>query len=735
MTAAPSDSTPEPPVETQKQLVIQSKRHRLLPGLPTRPPQSLLKQIQAVALGIVFVAIAIIITIYDFNPAAHLSLKVGDIAPQDIRAPYAISYDSDILTEQAIKRAVQAVPEVFNPPSARVAREQVDKVRDIIHFIDIVRSDQYATPADKMAMLKAISSLNLSDAQIQTILSLTPQQWKRDSSEIINVLNTAMASEIREGTVATTRQRIPLLISTYLPEREALVIGDIAGQLIRANTFRDEKQTELLRQKARNAVKPVKVSYKPGEIIIRQGERISAADLEALQKYGLLQDHFTTTRVISIITLILLIAVILGLHLHKYVPQYRQDSTQQWALFLLMTFYVIVIKWIVPHHSVLPFLLPLGALAIAIRQTVSPSTGILSAVLLALFAGYLSGGSLELTSYLILGSAAAVYVFDRGDRFSAFIWAGAAAFAAEMATILAFFFLPGHWHDLTGLLQLSIAAIVNGGLVASVTLLTFYVLGLLLHVTTTVQLLELARPTHPLQKALLMKAPGTYHHSLLVANMTERAADAVGTDGFLLRVGSYYHDIGKTVHPQYFVENQVSDISPHEQLDPYSSARIIISHVVPDGVELARKYHLPPRIQDFIREHHGTTQVGYFYQKAREQAEDPDQVDISDFTYPGPRPRSKETAILMLADGVEAMVRSRRPHSVQEIETSVWEMIHMRMDEGQLDNADLTLKEIAMIANVFVQVLQGVHHPRVTYPDETPAPRHEQITTAEEQTT
>jgi len=682
------------------------------------------------ALGIAFVLIAITITLYDFNPETHLSLKVGDIAPQDIRAPYAISYDSDILTQQEIKRAVQAVPEVFNPPSARVAREQTDKAQDIIHFISIVRADQYASHDEKVAMLKSISSLNLSDARIQAILSLTPQQWKRDSSEIVNVLNTAMASEIREGEVAQARQRIPLLISTYLPEQEAVIIGDIAGQLLRANTFRDEKQTELQRLKARNAVKPVKVSYKPGEIIIRQGERISAADLEALQKYGLLQDHFTTTRAISVVLFVLLIAIILGIHLYKYVPQYWQDTTQQWALFLLMTFYVIVIKWLVPHHSILPFLLPLGALAIAIRQTISPATGVVSAVLLGLFAGYLSGGSLELTSYLILGSAVALYVFGRGDRFSAFIWAGMANFATDMTILLVFFFLPGHWHDLTGLLQLSIAAIINGGLVASVTLLTFYVLGLLLRVTTTVQLLELARPTHPLQKALLMKAPGTYHHSLLVANMAERAADAIGVDGFLLRVGSYYHDIGKTVHPQYFVENQVSDISPHEQLDPYSSARIIISHV-PDGVELARKYHLPPRIQDFIREHHGTTQVSYFYQKAREQAEDPDQVDIGDFTYPGPRPRSKETAILMLADGAEAMVRSRRPHSVEEIESSVWEMVHMRMDENQLDFADLTLKEIAIIANVFVQVLQGVHHPRIVYPDETPEAARPQMVTPE----
>ncbi len=217
-----------------------------------------------------------------------------------------------------------------------------------------------------------------------------------------------------------------------------------------------------------------------------------------------------------------------------------------------------------------------------------------------------------------------------------------------------------------------------------------YLLGALFGITTTLQLLEISRPTHPLLRQLLLKAPGTYHHTLIVSNMAERAAEAIGADALLTRVGAYYHDVGKTIRPYFFVENRTEGADPHARLDPYTSAQIIVTHVK-DGIDLARKYRLPKRIIDFIPEHQGTLLVSYFYHQAVQQAGGADKVDKTQFQYPGPRPRSRETALTMLADGAEATVRSRRPASIEELDHIVGESIQSRVLSGQLDECPLTL--------------------------------------------
>jgi hypothetical protein len=229
--------------------------------------------------------------------------------------------------------------------------------------------------------------------------------------------------------------------------------------------------------------------------------------------------------------------------------------------------------------------------------------------------------------------------------------------------------------------------------------------------------MELSRPTHPLFRQLLLKAPGTYHHTLLVANMGEEAAERIGADGLLTRVGTYYHDIGKTMRPYFFAENRVGSVNPHERLDPRTNAQIVISHVT-DGLELAERYNLPTAIRAFIPEHHGTGIVLAFYRMAVKAAEESGQtVDEEDFRYPGPKPRSKETAITMLADNCEARIRSAEPGSIEEMDRLIAETIKARLDQGQLDESDLTLRDLSEIRAAFLSVLKGVFHPRVKYPE------------------
>jgi putative nucleotidyltransferase with HDIG domain len=345
-----------------------------------------------------------------------------------------------------------------------------------------------------------------------------------------------------------------------------------------------------------------------------------------------------------------------------------------------------------------------------------PALGMAVSVIVTLFGGYIAGGSLEIIVYLLVGSLMGALSLGQAERLKTFLRAGLSVALANAAIIFLFGLLSPEG-DLVTVSINAIAGAVSGGLSTSLALATFFALSAVLDVVTPFQLMELSRPTHPLFRQLLLKAPGTYHHSLLVANLAEEAAGRIGADGLLARVGTYYHDIGKTVRPYFFTENRVGNINPHERLDPYTSARIIISHVT-DGMELADRYRLPSAIRAFIPEHHGTGITLAFYRMAVQAAgEDGNEVREKDFRYPGPKPQSRETAILMLADSCEARVRSAEPRSVQEIEEIVADTIKARLDSGQLDECDLTLRDLKEVQSAFVSVLKGVFHPRVKYPE------------------
>ncbi len=287
------------------------------------------------------------------------------------------------------------------------------------------------------------------------------------------------------------------------------------------------------------------------------------------------------------------------------------------------------------------------------------------------------------------------------------------------------FRLPGGETDPIGLLTLVTVGLGNGALAASLTLAVFFVVGSLFDVVTALQLLELAQPSHPLQHRLLTRAPGTYHHTLIVSNLAEQAAEYIGANALLTRVGAFYHDIGKTMRPHFFTENQIESVNPHDRLDPYTSAEIIRSHVL-DGLDLAKRHRLPSQVRAFISEHHGDGLISFFYHQAVEAAGgDASKVDKRLFRYVGPKPQSRETALLMLADTSEAIVKSKRPGSVTELEALVDKAIKIRMDQGQLNECNLTLRDLQLVRQSFVDTLKGLYHTRIEYPEpkaSAPAP-------------
>jgi putative nucleotidyltransferase with HDIG domain len=542
-------------------------------------------------------------------------------------------------------------------------------------------------------------------------------KWDGIASEIQVVLERAMQEEIRESNLADERRKVTARVRLDLSDEDAAVVARVVQDLLVPNSFYNAEKTEQRRQQARDAVEPVTAAVERNEIILRAGDIATPLDIEALDALGLRQNKWSWKDASLAALFVLLLGILMLYYLWRQEPQLWLDQGKLLVLLLLLLVFLLAARLVLPGGDLPAYLFPYAALAMILGVLVNLRVALVSAALFALMAGWLSGGGLEIVVYAFSGSVVSALKLRRGERLAGFAWAAGFVILANLV-VLSAFRLGGSGLNVQALTELILAAVANGLLAMTLTFVGVYLLGSLPGMTTSLHLLEISRPTHPLLRQLLLKAPGTYHHTLIVSNMAERAAEAIGADSLLARVGAYYHDVGKTIRPYFFVENRDEGLDPHARLDPYTSAQIIISHVK-DGMDLARKYRLPRGVVDFIPEHHGTMLAPYFYREAVKQAGgDPAQVDRSQFEYPGPKPRSRETAITMLADGTEATVRSRRPTSIEELAQIVSDAVKSRVNAGQLDESPLTMEDLRAIQSAFVDVLRGLQHPRIDYPPE-----------------
>ena len=664
-------------------------------------------------LGIVGTIIAISIPLTSQNQS--FGLDINDVAPQDILAPYALSYVSEILTERARTAAADDVAQVYDTPDNQVAREQLDHLQAALTYIDSVRADTFATRSQKLNDLANIAALSLTPEQSASLLDLTDSNWQNVKNEALSVLEQVMRSEIRPGRLEEARRTVPALVSISLPESQAQLVEMIVPAFVAPNSLPNQEVTQRNREAARAAVEPVTKSYSLGETIVNRGEIITSLELEALQQFELLKppDPWKTIALNSLLVLMLSgVFVLYGLRTQ---PEQLQRPNLALTVSLLFILFGLVMQLMIPERTVLPYVFPAATLPILLSVFFNPSMGLMTSLVIGVLAGYLAPRGLELALYALMSGVLASLMIGRAERLGAFIWAGIAA-SVGAALVIILFRIPDPGTDIIGKASLLGASFASGLLSTSLGFGLLLILGNLLGITTNLQLIELSRPDHPLLQQILLNSPGTYQHSLQVANLAEQAARAVGANPLLTRVGALYHDVGKSLRPQFFIENQVAGQNIHEQLDPRTSADIILAHVR-EGLDLARKYRIPQSIRDFIVEHHGTLDAAYQYHEALKAAGgDQANVDKRDFTYPGPRPRSRETAILMLADGVEAAARGETPNSEEEIDKLVRWVIEDRRAKGQLDRTELTLKDLDTIRRSFVNTLKNIYHPRIRYP-------------------
>ena len=655
----------------------------------------------------------------------QVTVTEGEVAQRDIAAPRQITFVSEILTQQRRDMAANAVPDVYDPPQPRIGRQQLTLAGQMIEAIGTVRSDSHTDAAAKAASLTAISGLNLPPEIIDRIVALPPEVWERIATEVPVVLERAMREEIRESNLADERRRVIARVRLDMADEDAAIVSAIVQDLLLPNSFYNQTRSEERRQAAHDAVEPITRTVERDETILRAGDIVTDLEIEALRTLGLQGRGWSWDDLLAATGFVLLLGVVFLYYFWRQEPEFWFRWVEPILLAGAIVVFILAAKLMIPARTLLPYLFPYAALTIILAMTLNLRVALVTTGLFVLVVGWLTGGNLELMTYALCGSLVGVLKVRRGERLGSFAWAALFILATNLLVVLAFRLAGGHW-DVRGLIELVIVATLNSVIAITATLLGLYLIGAVFGLATPLQLLEISRPTHPLLRQLLLKAPGTYHHTLIVSNMAERAAEAIGADPLLTRVGAYYHDVGKTIRPYFFVENRTEGMDdPHARLDPYTSAQIIMAHVK-DGVDLARKNRLPERIVQFIPEHHGTLLVSYFYHAAVEGAEAPEAVDKEQFRYPGPKPQSRETAITMLADGAEATARSKRPTSLEELERVVAESIQNRLLAGQLDECPLTAGDLAAVRRAFVDVLRGLHHPRVNYPAEvTPQPAPE----------
>lgn len=651
------------------------------------------------------------------QPNDTLQLDLGDVPTEGILAPVSLTYISDIQTDAARDAAEAGVEDVYRAPDTRIVRQQVTMARNVLNFISNVRADNFATANQKLSDLAAVRDVTLDAATWSAVLALNDSQWAALQLEAPRVIEVVMSASVTEPRLVDARAQVPRLVSVNLSVTEADLVAALAQPLIVPNSAFDEAATVAAQQAARDAVAPVTVTFVQGQTVVERGRVINALDLEAMQKLGLLEppSEGRWQDPVARLSAAVLAVLVLGGFVWRVRPQLRLYQRDLLLVELLFLGLVALAAWLAPSRTVAQYLIPMSGVGMLISLLLGPQLAMLAGIVFGVLVGVLADGQMDIGVYLALGTVMAVMVLGRAERVTGFFGAGLAAAVTHALVVLAFR-LADPALDTLGLITLLLAGLANGAVSATVALLGVLVLSPLFDLTTSLRLIDLMRPDHPLLKELLREAPGTYQHSLQVANLSEQAAEAIDANAMLCRVGSMYHDIGKSSHAIYFVENLAGEENPHDRLDPMTSARIIIGHVT-EGLAMGRKARLPGAILACIAEHHGTGITWYQYNRAQTAAHgDMSNLRLEDYMYPGPKPQSRETAIMMLADGCEAKSRADLPTTEAEVREIVDTIFEVRLQENQLDESGLTLAEIEVIRESFVKTLKGVYHARIKYP-------------------
>ena len=654
-------------------------------------------------------------------------MELFSVADKTIRSPKTM-VDRE-KTEEERKKAAEEVKEayVFNEDTAS---NRVSLLNSIFDFVREVKMENKKEGQARLAELKNKLSENvtedvtksISDDVFLTLLSADDETLEKTRNAVVDSVEFVLQQRIRKEHLFDFQNQVQQAMEGYpLPpdvKRAAVEIGRYA--IVPTEEY-DSRLTKERKELAKKEIEPVRILQ--GQVIVQEGHLIDREIYRQLELLGLLNHQKSYKPVLGLLIFVMVAVFLLFYSFHKAAMPVEKKKTYLLLMGIIFVFSVLLMKIISlignNDSAQLSFLYPGALSSMMIAILMNERTALMVTILLAACGSIMfqNGASdtvnVEMALYLLFSGLTGSLFLSKQSRRLNILQAGVYVSIVNVFVIL-FIKLIGNG-QYTGMeyLFFVLLAFISGIASAVLTLGLLPIFESGFGVLSTMKLIELSNPNHPLLKKILMETPGTYHHSIMVANLSEVACEAIGANGLLARVGCYYHDIGKTKRPEFFIENQMDGENPHNHLHPEESKKIIIDHVV-DGAAMLRKEKLPKEIVDIAEQHHGTTLVKYFYYKAIEKKL---EAAEEDYRYPGPKPQTKEIAVISIADSVEAAVRSLKRPTIEQIQFLVHNIIQDRLQDGQFNECDITLKELEIVKQTICDALNGIFHSRIEYPE------------------
>lgn len=685
---------------------------------------SLSLRVQQVLFAVVTYSLLLAVCLLAVSPEQY-DLNVGDVAPKTITASKDII--DEITTERRRQSAANAVSPVYYKDDS-ISDTVLADMESVFTELRAVRElgaqirgnweeNEAFTDADYEQASGLLTSITLNHYQLRTLMNTDERDFESLYQSLLSATRTTLVSTIAEGQINDSISNIQQIVSynTRTDLWYNVAIPTLRGCL-RANMLIDQAATEENRQKAKDAVEPT--VYKQDQNIVVKGDRVTAEQMAVMESLGLLRGNsFDLWLYVGTAVLIALILGMLYVFTRLYDPQLFVSGSR--ALVILIAGILTISLSLLVGTYLDVNAMPVVLAAMLVVNLLGAKEAYLVNFAVSLFITFLTiKGTNLITSQVLsvlltttIGGMTAIFLLRKNANRVFVLVTGLIVGAVNFAVLLCVGALTSS--DVANVFIEAVHAVFGAFTSAILCVGLQPILEATFNLVTPAKLIELSNPNQPLLRRLMIETPGTYHHSMIVANLAEAAAEAVDANALLCRVGAYYHDIGKLVRPMYFKENQLGE-NPHDKTDPRVSTAILTEHTR-DGVELAKKHHLPEAIVDMIRQHHGDTPVMYFYAKTVKMMGD-ENVDIADFRYDGPKPQSAEAAILMLSDTVEAAVRSIPDPTRDKISAMIRKLVRGKMEDGQLDECTLSFRDIGHICSAFETVLQGVFHERIEYP-------------------